>query len=109
MILDNVLREEKQAETDATSKVCTYDIVLSLKKIFYFVKLFVLQLHTLTILTFFIIIFAFLCPHFHNNTFLNPIPIFVFFLFSFSYFFTDWFLWFSLKQPTHNICIVNIW
>ena len=25
MILDNVLREEKQAETDATSKVCTYD------------------------------------------------------------------------------------
>ena len=29
MILDNVLREEKQAETDATSKVCTRDTVLS--------------------------------------------------------------------------------
>ena len=29
MILYNVLREEKQAETDATSKVCTRDTVLS--------------------------------------------------------------------------------
>ena len=51
MILDNVLREEKQAETDATSKVCTYDRNV----LFYFIHYFTSR--TLTPMTSFLLIF----------------------------------------------------